>query len=106
MSAPRAVGPIPGGRLALWFLLPIAAGAGCGVVAYPFVFNVVDLADQLEHVPLPHPQFRAGPTRSQLRPSSLPRSRNFYRIFGKTFAWTAINLVFHFTLGLSARRCC
>jgi arabinogalactan oligomer / maltooligosaccharide transport system permease protein len=100
--------------LALWFLLPSLLVLA-GVVAYPFVFNLwISLTDwNMFH--FQHPQFQgleqyAKIVRLIAEPFRQPVSRwpaalaqnEFFRIFGKTFAWTAVNLVFHFTLGLGA----
>lgn len=100
--------------LVLWFLLPSLLVLA-GVVAYPFVFNLwISLTDwNMFH--FQHPQFQglghyAKIVRMIGEPFARPLSQwpaafaanEFYRIFGKTFAWTAVNLVFHFTLGLGA----
>ncbi len=83
-------------KLAFWFLLPSALVL-LGVVAYPFFFNVwISLTNwNMFHFRDPH---FVGLTH-YLRLFSEP---DFYRIFGKTIAWTVINLIFHFTLGLGA----
>jgi arabinogalactan oligomer/maltooligosaccharide transport system permease protein len=83
-------------KLAFWFLLPSALVL-LGVVAYPFFFNVWISLTNWNMFHFRDPQF-IGATH-YLRLFSEP---DFYRIFGKTLAWTAINLVFHFTLGLGA----
>jgi arabinogalactan oligomer/maltooligosaccharide transport system permease protein len=83
-------------RLAFWFLLPSAAVL-LGVVAYPFFFNVWISLTNWNMFHFRNPSF-IGLTH-YLRLFAEP---DFYRIFGKTIAWTAINLVFHFTLGLGA----
>jgi len=83
-------------RLAFWFLLP-AALVLLGVVAYPFFFNVWISLTNWNMFHFRDPQF-IGITH-YLRLFSEP---DFYRIFGKTLAWTVINLIFHFTLGLGA----
>ena len=100
--------------LALWFLLPSLLVLA-GVVAYPFVFNLwISLTDwNMFH--FQHPQFQglghyAKIARLIAEPFGRPLAQwpaalaqnEFYRIFGKTSAWTAVNLVFHFTLGLGA----
>ena len=83
-------------RLAFWFLLPSAVVL-LGVVAYPFFFNVyISLTNwNMYH-------FRNPELIGLTHYFRLFAEADFYRIFGKTLAWTAINLVFHFTLGLSA----
>lgn len=100
--------------LALWFLAPSLLVLA-GVVAYPFVFNLwISLTDwNMFH--FQHPQFQglghfAKILRLIVEPFTHPvaewpaafAANEFHRIFGKTFAWTAVNLVFHFTLGLGA----
>ena len=93
-GAPRPPGP----------LVPaaVAAGAG-GRWSLPLPVQPVDLADQLEHVPLPHPPFQGLTTTPNLmtragRPSGVPAPADLPD-FGD--AWT-VNLVFHFTLGVGA----
>ena len=83
-------------RLAFWFLLPSALVL-LGVVAYPFFFNVyISLTNwNMYH-------FRNPELIGLTHYFRLFSEADFYRIFGKTLAWTAINLFFHFTLGLSA----
>jgi arabinogalactan oligomer/maltooligosaccharide transport system permease protein len=83
-------------RLAFWFLLPSAVVL-LGVVAYPFFFNVWISLTNWNMFHFRDPSF-IGLTH-YMRLFAEP---DFYRIFGKTLAWTAINLVFHFTLGLGA----
>ncbi len=83
-------------RLAFWFLLPSALVL-LGVVAYPFFFNVWISLTNWNMYHFRNPEF-IGLTH-YFRIFSEPE---FYKIFGKTIAWTAINLVFHFTLGLGA----
>ena len=100
--------------LALWFLLPSLLVLA-GVVAYPFVFNLWISLTNWNMFHFQHPQFQrlehyAKIARMIGEPFAKPLSQwpsalaenEFYRIFGKTFAWTAVNLVFHFTLGLGA----
>ena len=100
--------------LALWFLLPSLLVLA-GVVAYPFVFNLWISLTNWNMFHFQHPQFQglehyAKIVRMIGEPFARPLSQwpsalaenEFYRIFGKTFAWTAVNLVFHFTLGLGA----
>jgi len=83
-------------RLAFWFLLP-AALVLLGVVAYPFLYNVyVSLTNwNMYNFRNPHLVGFRHYARIFLEP-------DFYHIFSKTFLWTAVNLVFHFTLGLGA----
>jgi len=83
-------------KLAFWFLLP-SAFVLLGVVAYPFFFNVWISLTNWNMFHFRDPQF-IGVTH-YLRLFTEP---DFYRIFGKTLAWTVINLIFHFTLGLGA----
>ena len=85
-----------GNRLAFWFLLPSSLVL-LGVVAYPFFFNVyISLTNwNMYH-------FRNPELIGLTHYFRLFAEADFYRIFGKTIAWTAINLVFHFTLGLGA----
>lgn len=100
--------------LALWFLLPSLLVL-TGVVAYPFVFNLWISLTNWNMFHFQHPQFQglehyAKIVRMIVEPFGRPlgqwpaalAANEFYRIFGKTFAWTAVNLVFHFTLGLGA----
>ena len=83
-------------RLAFWFLLP-AAVVLLAVVAYPFLFNVyVSLTNwNMYH-------FRDPQLKGFMHYARIFTEPDFYHIFGKTIAWTVINLVFHFTLGLGA----
>jgi len=83
-------------RLAFWFLLPSAVVL-LGVVAYPFFFNVYISLTNWNMFHFRNPEL-IGLTHY----FRLFAEADFYRIFGKTIAWTAINLVFHFTLGLGA----
>ncbi len=83
-------------RLAFWFLLPSAVVL-LGVVAYPFFFNVYISLTNWNMFHFRNPEI-IGLTHY----FRLFAEEDFYRIFGKTIAWTAINLVFHFTLGLGA----
>lgn len=100
--------------LALWFLLPSLLVLA-GVVAYPFAFNLWISLTNWNMFHFQHPQFQglenyAKIVRLIAEPFGHPVAQwpaalwanEFYRIFGKTFAWTAVNLVFHFTLGLGA----
>ena len=83
-------------RLAFWFLLPSAVVL-LGVVAYPFFFNVWISLTNWNMFHFRDPSF-IGLTHYK----RLFAEPDFYRIFGKTIAWTVINLIFHFTLGLGA----
>lgn len=88
--------PRPENRLAFWFMLP-AAVVLLGVVAYPFLYNVyVSLTNWNMY------NFRNPELRGLMHYGRIFMEPDFYHIFFKTFAWTAINLVFHFTLGLGA----
>ena len=82
-SDARMNGPHAERRLAFWFLLPVAAGAA-GRGGLSVRLQRVDLADQLEHVPLPRPAVH----RADATTPRLFGEPEFYRIFGKTFAWT------------------
>ncbi len=83
-------------RLAFWFLLP-AALVLLGVVAYPFLYNVyVSLTNWNMY------NFRAPQLVGFRHYGRIFLEPDFYRIFFKTFLWTAVNLVFHFILGLGA----
>jgi len=83
-------------RLAFWFLLPSALVL-LGVVAYPFFFNVYISLTNWNMFHFRNPEIIGLTHYIRIFSES-----DFYRIFGKTIAWTAINLVFHFTLGLGA----
>jgi len=83
-------------RLAFWFLAP-AGLVLLGVVAYPFLFNIGISLTNWNMYHFRDPSFIGGT--HYLR---LFQEPDFYRIFGKTLVWTAVNLVFHFTLGLGA----
>jgi arabinogalactan oligomer/maltooligosaccharide transport system permease protein len=100
--------------LALWFLLPSLLVLA-GVVAYPFAFNLWISLTNWNMFHFQDPRFQgldhyakilgmiAEPfTRPPAEWGAALAQNEFYRIFGKTFAWTAVNLVFHFTLGLGA----
>ncbi len=86
----------PQSRLAFWFLLPTAVVL-LAVVAYPFIFNVyVSLTNwNMYH-------FRDPQLKGFVHYARIFMEPDFYHIFGKTIAWTVINLIFHFTLGLGA----
>ena len=86
----------PETRMAFWFLLPTAVVL-LVVVAYPFFFNLyVSLTNwNMYHFRNPELKGFAHYGRLLLEP-------DFARIFIKTIAWTVINLIFHFTLGLGA----
>ena len=83
-------------RLAFWFLLP-AAVVLLAVVAYPFLYNLWISLTNWNMYHFRDPELVGA--RHYLRIFGEP---GFWRIFGKTFLWTGVNLVFHFTLGLSA----
>lgn len=100
--------------LALWFLLPSLLVLA-GVVAYPFLFNLWISLTNWNMFHFQDPSFQGLDHFAKIlgmivEPFTRPLSEwgsalaqnEFYRIFGKTFAWTAVNLVFHFTLGLGA----
>ena len=86
----------PQSRLAFWFLMP-AAVVLLAVVAYPFLFNIyVSLTNwNMYH-------FRDPQLKGFMHYARIFMEPDFYHIFGKTIAWTVINLIFHFTLGLGA----
>ncbi len=83
-------------RLAFWFLLPTAVVL-LAVVAYPFFFNFyVSLTNwNMYH-------FRDPQLKGFMHYARIFMEPDFYHIFGKTIAWTVINLIFHFVLGLGA----
>ena len=83
-------------RLAFWFLLPSAVVL-LGVVAYPFFFNVWISLTNWNMFHFRDPQFNGLANYARLFGES-----DFWRIFGKTFLWTGVNLVFHVTLGVGA----
>ncbi len=86
----------PQSRLAFWFLMP-AAVVLLAVVAYPFLFNFyVSLTNwNMYH-------FRDPQLKGFMHYARIFSEPDFYHIFGKTIAWTVINLIFHFVLGLGA----
>ncbi|MFH1842086.1 MAG: sugar ABC transporter permease [bacterium] len=83
-------------RLALWFMLP-ATLVLTAVVAYPFFYNLYISFTNWNMFSFRDPEFVG--LRHYLRLFSEP---DFWPICGKTIAWTVINLVFHFVLGLAA----
>lgn len=83
-------------RLAFWFLLPVAVVL-LAVVGYPFLYNVYISLTNWNMFNFRDPDLVGF--RHYGRLFSEPE---FLNIFLKTFAWTAVNLVFHFTLGLGA----
>ncbi len=83
-------------RLAFWFLLPVAVIL-LAVVGYPFLYNVYISLTNWNMFNFRNPDLVG--LRHYGRLFSEPE---FLNIFLKTFAWTAVNLVFHFTLGLGA----
>jgi arabinogalactan oligomer/maltooligosaccharide transport system permease protein len=83
-------------RLAWPFLLPSALVL-LAVVAYPFLYNIWISLTNWNMFHFRDPSFIG--LRHYLR---LFQEPDFYQIFGKTVAWTGINLIFHFVLGLSA----
>ena len=90
-------------RLAFWFLLP-AAVVLTSVVAYPFFYNVYVSLTNWNMFHFRNPQFNNLAQYGYLWREMTDFSGNsdFWRIFLKTFAWTGVNLVFHFILGLGA----
>jgi len=83
-------------RLAFWLLAP-AGAVMLVVVVWPLLYNFwISLTNwNMYH-------FR-DPSFIGLRHyGRLLREPDFWRIFAKTLAWTGVNLVFHFTLGLGA----
>ena len=83
-------------RLAGWFLAPTAAVLLL-VVAYPFLYNVGMSFTNWNMFHFRDPQFNGLTNYARLFGES-----DFWRIFGKTFLWTGVNLVFHVTLGVGA----
>jgi arabinogalactan oligomer / maltooligosaccharide transport system permease protein len=83
-------------RLAFWFLLPVAVVL-LAVVGYPFLYNVYISLTNWNMF-----NFRSPDLVGLRHYGRLFSEPEFLNIFLKTFAWTAVNLVFHFTLGLGA----
>lgn len=96
MSSGRSILRDPQARLAFWFLAPSAAVLLL-VVAYPFLFNLYVSMTNWNMFHFRDPEFKG-----LFHYTRLLSEPDFLRIFVKTLAWTAINLVFHFTLGLGA----
>ena len=67
------------------------------VIAYPFFYNIYMSMTNWNMYHFRNPEFIGLKHYGRL--FSEP---DIFKIFGKTLAWTAINLVFHFILGLSA----
>lgn len=89
--------------MAMWFLLPSALVL-VAVVGYPFLFNVwISLTNwNMFHFRDPSWNNLAQYGYLLREMTDFSGATDFWRIFLKTFAWTAVNLVFHFTLGLGA----
>jgi arabinogalactan oligomer / maltooligosaccharide transport system permease protein len=83
-------------RLALWFLLPSAAVLLL-VVAYPFAYNVWMSLTNWNMFHFRDPSFTGLDNYRRLFGEP-----EFLRVFLRTILWTAVNLVFHVTLGVSA----
>jgi arabinogalactan oligomer / maltooligosaccharide transport system permease protein len=83
-------------RYAFWFLLPSSL-VMAAVVGYPFLYNVYISLTNWNLFHFRDPQL-IGP-RHYLR---IFGEADLYRIFGKTVLWTVVNLIGHFTLGVSA----
>ena len=67
------------------------------VIAYPFFYNIYMSMTNWNMYHFRNPEFIG--LKHYARLFTEP---DIFKIFGKTLAWTAINLVFHFILGLSA----
>ena len=83
-------------RLLLWFLAP-AAVVLLLVVAYPFLYNIGMSFTNWNMYHFRDPSFNGLQNYGRLF-----LEKGFWTILGKTFLWTGVNLVFHFTLGLGA----
>ncbi len=83
-------------RLLFWFLAP-AAVVLLLVVAYPFLYN---FGMSFTNWNMYH--FRDPSVTGLQNYGRLFLEESFWKILGKTFLWTGVNLVFHFTLGLGA----
>jgi arabinogalactan oligomer/maltooligosaccharide transport system permease protein len=67
------------------------------VIAYPFFYNIYMSMTNWNMYHFRNPEFIGLKHYGRLFTEP-----DIFKIFGKTLAWTAINLVFHFILGLSA----
>ena len=83
-------------RMALMFLAP-AATVLLLVVAYPFLYNIGMSFTNWNMYHFRDPSFNGLHNYGRLF-----MEERFWTILGKTFLWTGVNLVFHFTLGLGA----
>ena len=83
-------------RLILMFMLP-AVLVLTVVIAYPFIYNVYISLTNWNMYHFRDPELIGA--RHYTRLFTAP---DFWPILSKTFLWTGINLVGHFTLGLSA----
>ncbi len=83
-------------RLVLWLLAP-AGLVMLLVVAWPLLYNFWISLTNWNMYHFRDPRFVG--LRHYAR---LLEEPDFWRVFVKTLAWTAVNLVFHFTLGLGA----
>ncbi|MBC8426802.1 sugar ABC transporter permease [bacterium] len=83
-------------RMALMFLAP-AATVLLLVVAYPFLYNIGMSFTNWNMYHFRDPSFNGLHNYGRLF-----LEERFWTILLKTFLWTGVNLVFHFTLGLSA----
>jgi len=83
-------------RMALMFLAP-AATVLLLVVAYPFLYNIGMSFTNWNMYHFRDPSFNGLQNYGRLF-----LEERFWTILFKTFLWTGVNLVFHFTLGLSA----
>jgi len=90
-------------RLAFWFLLPSAVVL-LAVVGYPFLYNIWISLTNWNMFHFRDPSWNNFAQYGYLwrEMTDFSGASDFWRIFLKTFAWTGINLVFHFVLGLSA----
>ncbi len=85
-----------GNRMALWFLAPSALVLLL-VVAYPFIYNVGMSFTNWNMYHFRDPSFNGVANYVKLF-----RESEFGSVFGRTFLWTGVNLVFHVTLGVGA----
>lgn len=83
-------------RLIVWFLAP-AATVLLLVVAYPFLYNIGMSFTNWNMYHFRDPSFIGLHNYGRLFLED-----RFWTILGKTFLWTGVNVIFHFTLGLGA----
>jgi len=81
-------------RLAYFFLLPALSVMGL-VVIYPFIYNLVL---SFSNMSLSH--FYDWKIKGFSNYAQVLTERNFWYYFGKTILWTALNLLFHVSIGV------